>query len=69
MLPGKHNLENVLASVAVAWIMDIDFKIVRDVLKTFPGVEHRIEYVDTINGGLNFIMTPREQIQMLVLKP
>lgn len=50
MLPGKHNLENVLASVAVAWIMDIDFKIVRDVLKTFPGVEHRIEYVDTING-------------------
>ncbi len=50
MLPGKHNLENALASIAIAWIMDIDFKIVKDVLKTFPGVEHRIEYIDTING-------------------
>jgi UDP-N-acetylmuramoylalanine--D-glutamate ligase len=47
---GKHNLENVLASVAIGWIMGLDIKIMNEVLKTFPGVEHRIEYVDTING-------------------
>lgn len=47
---GKHNLENALASVAVGWIMGLDIDIIRDVLKTFPGVEHRIEYVDTIDG-------------------
>ncbi len=28
----------------------LDIDIIRDVLKTFPGVEHRIEYVDTIDG-------------------
>ncbi|MCF6460003.1 UDP-N-acetylmuramoyl-L-alanine--D-glutamate ligase [Clostridium sp. Cult3] len=46
---GKHNLENALASVAIAWIMGVDTEIIREVLKTFPGVEHRIEYVDSID--------------------
>lgn len=50
MLPGQHNLENVLASICIAWIMNIDLKIVRQVLENFPGVEHRIEYVDSIKG-------------------
>lgn len=47
---GKHNLENALASVAIGWIMGLDIEIIREVLKSFPGVEHRIEYVDTIDG-------------------
>ncbi len=47
---GEHNLENALASVAIAWIMGLDIDIIRDVLRTFPGVEHRIEYVTTIDG-------------------
>lgn len=47
---GKHNLENVLASVAIGWIMELDKNVMKDVLRTFPGVEHRIEYVDTIDG-------------------
>ena len=50
MLPGKHNLENALGSIAIAWIMGLDLAIVKEVLKSFPGVEHRIEYIDTING-------------------
>lgn len=50
ILPGKHNLENVLGSIAIAWLMGLEFEIIREVLKSFPGVEHRIEYVDTING-------------------
>ncbi|MCF6466507.1 UDP-N-acetylmuramoyl-L-alanine--D-glutamate ligase [Clostridium sp. Cult2] len=47
---GKHNLENVLASVVIGWIMGLDIRLMNEILKTFPGVEHRIEYVDTING-------------------
>ena len=50
MLPGKHNLENALGSIAIAWIMGLDLAIVKEVLKSFPGVEHRIEYIYTING-------------------
>lgn len=46
---GKHNLENVLASVAIGWVMGLDIDVMKDVLKIFPGVEHRIEYVDIIN--------------------
>ncbi len=47
---GKHNLENALASVSIGWIMGLDIEIMKDVLSEFPGVEHRIEYVDTIEG-------------------
>jgi len=47
---GKHNLENVLASVSVGWIMGLDMHIMANVIKNFKGVEHRIEYVDTIKG-------------------
>jgi len=47
---GKHNLENVLASVSVGWIMGLDNGIMGDVIRNFKGVEHRIEFVDTING-------------------
>lgn len=47
---GKHNLENALASVSIGWIMGLDINIMKKVLRTFPGVEHRIEYVDTIDG-------------------
>lgn len=49
-LPGKHNLENALASIAIGWIMGVDIRTMESVLKTFPGVEHRIEYVDILDG-------------------
>ncbi len=47
---GKHNLENALASVSIGWVMGLDIGIMKRVLKAFPGVEHRIEYVDEIDG-------------------
>ncbi len=47
---GKHNLENALASVAIACAMGVDLSSIREVLKEFPGVEHRIEYVKEIRG-------------------
>lgn len=42
-------LENALASIAVGWVMGIDIEIIVKVLSEFKGLEHRIEYVKTIN--------------------
>ncbi len=47
---GRHNISNVLAVVAVARALGIDSEVVRRVLREFRGVEHRQEYVATING-------------------
>jgi len=47
---GVHNHENVMAAAAAAICANIPLDIIRDVLKTFAGVEHRIEYVATVDG-------------------
>lgn len=47
---GKHNLENVLVSIAIGWIMKLDIEKMKKTIEKFPGVEHRIEYVTSING-------------------
>ncbi len=47
---GKHNLENALAAVSVAAVLDIPAEKIIEGLKSFPGLEHRLEYVDTIDG-------------------
>src|SRR5690606_36901108 len=49
-IPGKHNLENALSSIAIGWAMGIDVEDMADVLRSFEGVEHRIEYVTSIEG-------------------
>ncbi|MBN2057458.1 MAG: UDP-N-acetylmuramoyl-L-alanine--D-glutamate ligase [Candidatus Saganbacteria bacterium] len=49
-IPGRHNLENSLAAATVADICGVDKQVVAEVLKNFPGVEHRIEMVAEGNG-------------------
>ncbi|MCG0274725.1 MAG: UDP-N-acetylmuramoyl-L-alanine--D-glutamate ligase [Thermosediminibacteraceae bacterium] len=49
-IKGSHNLENALAAVAVAWITKTNLNNLAETLKDFRGVEHRLEYVDTIDG-------------------
>ncbi|WP_026485532.1 UDP-N-acetylmuramoyl-L-alanine--D-glutamate ligase [Caldanaerobius polysaccharolyticus] len=49
-IPGKHNLENALAACAVARLWGIETEVIADTLRSFKGVEHRIEYVATIDG-------------------
>nr|WP_101773033.1 UDP-N-acetylmuramoyl-L-alanine--D-glutamate ligase [Peptostreptococcus faecalis] len=49
-LPGSHNLENCMAAIGIAISYGIDKDIIVRVLKTFKAVEHRLEYVDTVNG-------------------
>ncbi len=48
-IPGKHNLENALAVVSIGWALEINNDIIATTLKEFEGVEHRIEYVDSIS--------------------
>lgn len=45
LLPGEHNLENVLASVAVAKTLGVTNEEIMHVLETFKGVEHRTQFV------------------------
>ena len=49
-IPGKHNLENALAAAAVCWFGGIPAEAISKGLKSFAGVEHRIEFVREING-------------------
>ncbi len=47
---GRHNISNVLAAVAVARALKISHEAIVTALKAFEGVEHRQEFVKTING-------------------
>src|SRR4029077_1575128 len=49
-LKGAHNIENVLAAVAVAMLAGCKAENVRRAVKEFKAVEHRLEYVATIHG-------------------
>ncbi|HNW91600.1 MAG TPA: UDP-N-acetylmuramoyl-L-alanine--D-glutamate ligase [bacterium] len=49
-IPGPHNLENAMAAAAVALAYGVAATTVAAVLRTFRGVEHRLEPVLTIDG-------------------
>lgn len=49
-LRGKHNLYNIAAALAAAVSAGADLNKCLDALKTFRGLEHRLEYVATKNG-------------------
>ncbi len=49
-LNGLHNLYNSMAAGLSACLMDVKKDDVRRALGNFEGVEHRLEYVSTING-------------------
>jgi UDP-N-acetylmuramoylalanine--D-glutamate ligase len=50
LLPGKHNFENVSAAVMAANLAGVGLKHIVDVLKSFKGLEHRLELVREIDG-------------------
>lgn len=49
LLPGVHNIENYMAAIAMVEGL-VSMQTVRNVAKTFGGVEHRIELVRVKNG-------------------
>ncbi|WP_318615533.1 UDP-N-acetylmuramoyl-L-alanine--D-glutamate ligase [Sporosarcina sp. YIM B06819] len=44
-LPGQHNLENILASTAAAILSGCDKTAIENVLSSFTGVRHRMQFV------------------------
>lgn len=49
-IKGLHNYENIMCAIAVAKEFNVSNDVIITTLKTFNGVEHRIEYVKTISG-------------------
>ena len=49
-LKGEHNVENVLAAVCAARLAGAAVEPIRRAIKNFKAVEHRLEYVATLNG-------------------
>ncbi len=53
-LPGEHNVANAMAVAAAALTMGLDREAVREGLRGFAGVAHRLEQVAEI-GGVRFV--------------
>ena len=49
-IPGLHNIENILGAISIAKEFMVDNEVIKDVISNFHGVEHRLEFVDEING-------------------
>lgn len=49
-LLGEHNLQNICAAATAFWQISQDKEAVRQVVTTFTGLEHRLEFVRELNG-------------------
>ncbi|WP_161980023.1 UDP-N-acetylmuramoyl-L-alanine--D-glutamate ligase [Streptococcus sp. S784/96/1] len=49
-VPGSHNVENALATIAVAKLSGISNQVIKEALVSFGGVKHRLQYVGEIQG-------------------
>ena len=47
---GKHNYENAMAAIACAMTLHVPLSCIREALRNFKAVEHRIEFVAEKNG-------------------
>ena len=66
-LLGRHNLENVCAAISATWdILNGDTNPITKAIKEFSGMEHRLEFVQEINGvkyyNDSFASTPEATI-------
>ncbi len=49
-LAGKHNVYNSMAASLAAKIVDVRKETIRESLQDFQNIEHRLEFVATVNG-------------------
>lgn len=49
-IKGIHNVENCMAAIMAVKEYGVSNEIINEVISNFKGVEHRLEYVDTVNG-------------------
>ncbi|MEK4629648.1 MAG: UDP-N-acetylmuramoyl-L-alanine--D-glutamate ligase [Solibacillus sp.] len=50
VLPGKHNLENILCAVAASLLQNCPIDAIKQILSTFAGVRHRTQFVREWQG-------------------
>ena len=49
-IAGLHNVENCISAIMLVKEFGVSNEIIKEVISNFRGVEHRLEYVDTIDG-------------------
>jgi len=49
-IKGLHNMQNIMAASYAAILMHADVVSIKNAIDGFKGLEHRLEYVKTING-------------------
>ena len=49
-VPGRHNVQNALAAVAIGMEVGLDFPAIARVLASFQGVRRRFQVIGTFNG-------------------
>ncbi|KAF0226658.1 MAG: UDP-N-acetylmuramoylalanine--D-glutamate ligase [Erysipelotrichaceae bacterium] len=49
-LVGMHNVQNAMVASAMAFKLGVSPQLIQEGIRKFAGVEHRIEYVKTLNG-------------------
>ena len=49
-IPGEHNVANAMAAISAVKIFNLDNDKMKKGLKTFKGVEHRLEFVRELEG-------------------
>lgn len=47
---GPHNIQNAMCAILAAKITGLDNKTIKERLKTFKAIEHRLEFVRTLEG-------------------
>lgn len=49
-IPGVHNLQNILAASCATYLAGANGQHIEKVVATFPGLEHRLEFVREVNS-------------------
>ncbi len=49
-IPGDHNCENIMAAILMTRQMGVPMDLILKTVKNFQAVEHRVEFVKTVNG-------------------
>ena len=50
LIPGRHNRANALAALAIGSALEVPTETMAEVLRRFPGLPHRCEFVGEVNG-------------------
>ncbi len=53
-LVGVHNIENIMAAIGISINMGVPADIIKEAIRKFKAVPHRIEYVDTVDDVIYY---------------